>query len=289
MIDLTTLNIKYSMQFKNSYFPIIQIGCGGTGGNIVQNVAQVLSLKDENIKTSYTIVDPDVLESKNLKNQLFIADEVGEKKSDVLAERYSIAFNTPISSYSESYIETIEDLKKLFFLPYENNSYNHVTVPIIIGAVDNNATRQLLNTFFNKMQNCIYIDAGNEAVTLPDDGFSRDSIDWSTEEREVFNNSGWTGQVCCGLRINNETILKPVAEQFEGILTDVDSIFPSQTSCSVLSASEPQRIFVNKMSAFIVSNMINEIITTFSITNHFSFFHAKKCYIRSIEAIQENK
>lgn len=54
-------------------------------------------------------------------------------------------------------------------------------------------------------------------------------------------------------------------------------------SCNELSASEPQRIIVNKFAALAVANYINQIIDDYSISTHITMFHAKKGYLRSYE------
>ena len=55
---------------------------------------------------------------------------------------------------------------------------------ILIGAVDNNRSRQLCHEVFKETRNIIYIDSGN---------------------------GEYTGQVVCGVRKNGRTITKPVA------------------------------------------------------------------------------
>ena len=38
-------------------------------------------------------------------------------------------------------------------------------IPVLIGAVDNNASRQLFHQVFNKLDTIIYIDSGNDEIT----------------------------------------------------------------------------------------------------------------------------
>lgn len=48
---------------NNGIYPyIIQIGTGGTGGYLVQHIAQLLSISGK--QASYIIVDPDIIEEK---------------------------------------------------------------------------------------------------------------------------------------------------------------------------------------------------------------------------------
>lgn len=281
VIDILKTSQTSYMAKKDIYPYIIQIGTGGTGGYLTQHISQLLGVSKR--PASYTIVDPDVIEEKNLGNQLFLKEEIGLKKADVLASRYSHAYGIDVGSYSDSYIESVEDLKQLFHTEYLKlpNFLNQVQfLPIIIGAVDNNFSRKILHEFFISMKTCIYIDAGNESTSVPTDWQQRPKKDWTEEEVNRFNGSGWTGQVVTGVNFN---LFKqaPVAEVFPDILTDTDELRPSELSCTELNASEPQRLIVNKFAAMAISNILTEIVEERTISSHITFFHAKKNHMRS--------
>lgn len=268
-------------------FPfIVQLGVGGTGGYLVQHIAQLLGTSKT--KAAYVIADPDVIEDKNLGNQLFLPHEVGLKKADVLASRYSAAYGLDIGSYTDSYVEDVQQLRKLFSTEYlnmfhENEPYTRkLLLPIVIGTVDNNYTRRIMHELFTQMKTIIYIDAGNESTAVPTDWRTRDKKDWTDEELEEYRNSGWSGQVVTGVNLN---MFKqaPVAEMFPDILEDNDEIRPSELSCTELTASEPQRLIVNKFAAMAIANVITQIVEEGTISSHITFFHAKKGYMRSTE------
>lgn len=267
---------------------IAQIGCGATGSKLVAHIAQLFS--SLNLQGHYVIADPDIIENKNLRNQQFLEQEVGKKKADVLARRYRAAYQIEIASYSKSYIEDVQSLKNLFNTDYQSigSSYDTLFLPIIISCVDNNYTRQIIHQFFELVGRCLWIDVGNEGARVPIDFPKRRKEQWNDQELEEFNNSGWSGQVVCGYKYNRETILNPVAVEFPDILTDTDEIAPSQISCSNLVASEPQRLIVNSMAALTTSLYLNEILENKTISNHISFFHAKKGYMRSVQ-VEDNK
>lgn len=262
---------------------ITQIGTGGTGAYVVQHIAQLLGTSK--IPSAYVLADPDVIEQKNLGNQLFLPEEVGLKKAEVLARRYSAAYGLDIGFYSDSYIETPKQLQGLFSVDYmpPNQGLRTLLLPIIVGCVDNNFSRNIMHELFSNLTTCIYIDAGNENVTVPADWATRPKEGWREEELRAYKDSGWSGQVVAGVNLN---LFKqaPVAEAFPDILTDVDEIRPSELSCSELTASEPQRLIVNKFAALAITNIITQIIEEKTISNHITFFHAKKGYMRSTEA-----
>jgi hypothetical protein len=270
--------------YKEIFSFIVTCGTGGTGGYLVQHIAQLLGTSKT--KAAYVIADPDIIESKNLGNQLFLPSEVGLKKADVLASRYSAAYGLDIGSFSESYIESTDTLQSLFSAEYMNtvvNGENTLFLPIIIGCVDNNFTRRIMHELFSKMNTCIYIDAGNEATQVPSDWQIRPKEQWTDEEMENYRNSGWSGQVVTGVNLN---LFKqpPVAEVFPDILTDENDLRkPSELSCTELSASDPQRLIVNKFAALAITNILTQIVEEKTISSHITFFHAKKGYMRSTE------
>ncbi|MDC3424286.1 ThiF family adenylyltransferase [Aquibacillus sp. 3ASR75-11] len=278
-IDL--LKPDFGTTRKQLYPFIIQIGVGGTGGPLVQHIAQMLSIFKQ--RGHYLIADPDLVEAKNLKNQLFVERDIGQKKADVLARRYRAAYNIGISSFSESYIEDVSSLKGLFNTDYQQIGYSRevLYLPVIIGCVDNNYSRQIFHQFFEEAGRVLYIDVGNESVNVPNDFPNRPMKDWEDKEKEAYQNSGWSGQIVCGLKLNGETLLSPTGEVFPDILEDKDEIAPSQIACSELVASDPQRLLTNRMAAMGVSTYLNQLFENGTISNHITFFHAKKGYMKS--------
>lgn len=276
----------------STVFPfIVQIGCGGTGGYVAQHLAQMLGVSDT--PAAYVIADPDVIEVKNLGNQLFLKEEVGLKKADVLASRYSEAFGLDIGSFSEDYIESVEDIQNLFSTEYMNirgrSMGSTLLLPILIGCVDNVYSRSIMNQFFQSCKTCIYIDAGNEATQVPSDWQTRVKTDWTEEEKKTFNDSGWSGQVVTGVKLNlykQDPVMDVFPEMFED--NDINELRPSELSCTEVSASEPQRLIVNKFAALAIANVITHIIEEQVITTHITFFHARKGYIRSTPATIED-
>lgn len=276
-------------EYKSIFPFIVQIGTGGTGGYVAQHLAQMLGVSNKPV--AYVIADPDVIEVKNLGNQLFLKEEVGLNKADVLAGRYSEAYGLNIGSYSESYIESVKDIQNLFSREYMNipdSSFSRtLLLPILVACVDNNYTRSICHDFFRQTKTCIYIDAGNEATNVPSDWQTRVKKDWTEEEINTFNESGWSGQVVTGAKLN-AFYQAPVMEMFPEMLEDTDSIRkPSELSCTELTASEPQRLIVNKFAALAIANVLTHIVEENELTTHISFFHAKKCYLRSTEATSQ--
>ena len=206
---------------------IVMLGAGGTGGHIAPHLYRLLHALDRPVEI--IIADGDIVEEKNLVRQNFIYGDLGRNKAQVLAERYASAFGMEIK-YIPDFVETEERLLKLLKPKY---SYPYPeTLTILIGAVDNNKSRQLCHKVFNKSDNLIYVDSGN---------------------------GEFTGQVVCGVRRKGKTYYKPVGEVYPDVLEDRDK-FPTELSCAEVSVSAPQSIAANIMAATAVISYIYNIL-----------------------------
>ena len=113
---------------------IVMLGCGGTGGHIAPHLYRLLHALFRPSKV--ILCDGDIVEKKNLVRQNFIASDLGKNKAEVLAMRYSGAFGME-TCFSDRFAESEQQLKTLL-TPNQRNA-----LVILIGAVDNNRSRQL--------------------------------------------------------------------------------------------------------------------------------------------------
>ena len=211
----------------NKPVKIVMLGAGGTGGHIAPHLYRLLHALDRPVEV--IIADGDIVEEKNLVRQNFISCDLGKNKAQVLAERYASAFGMEIQ-YIPDFIEAEEKMAAL--LKPRFSYATPETLTILIGAVDNNKSRQLCHKVFNKSDNLIYIDSGN---------------------------GEFTGQVVCGVRRKGKTYYKPVGEVYPDILEDTDK-FPTELSCAEASVSAPQSIVANIMAATAVVSYIYNIL-----------------------------
>jgi len=147
---------------------ILIIGCGGTGSRIVPLLAQFIKtcswVKDPEI----TLIDDDFVEEKNLLRQNFISVDVGKPKAEVLALRYSRAFNVTINAlqarvtdpYKSSILESND--------PEIRNAFmRHIANAIIILCVDSpQARRDIIRAMtycgVGNRGSVLLLDSGNE-------------------------------------------------------------------------------------------------------------------------------
>lgn len=235
---------------------IIMLGCGGTGGHIVPHLYRLLHTLDRPVKV--VIADGDIVESKNLIRQNFVSADLGRNKAQVLAERYSTAFGME-TLYVPEFIEDEARLTALVSpdCGTDADCYPHRSIEgmtILIGAVDNNKSRQLCHKVFKNADNLIYIDSGN---------------------------GEYTGQVVCGIRRKGRTYYKPLGDLYPDVLFDTDK-FPTELSCAEAAVSAPQSIVANIMAATIVVSYLYNILVLGSIEVRSVTFSTRTITIKPI-------
>ncbi len=215
---------------------VVMLGAGGTGGHIAPHLYRLLYALDRPVR--FIICDGDVVENKNLVRQNFIPADLGENKAKVLAERYSTVFGME-TEYVPDFVETEEHLKGLLTPEYFQMRQPGHRFPvqvselvILIGAVDNNKSRQLCHRIFLQAKELIYIDSGN---------------------------GEYTGQVVCGVCRAFKTYYPPIGTVYPDVLEDTDK-FPTELSCAEASVSAPQSIAANITAATAVVDMIYNML-----------------------------
>lgn len=212
---------------------IVLLGAGGTGGHIAPHLYRLLHTLRRPVR--FIICDGDIVEEKNLVRQNFIPADLGENKAKVLAERYSSVFGLE-TEYVPSFIEQEQELMHLLTPQYLRSGLRHNSLlweqVVLLGAVDNNKSRQLCNRIFYRAKELIYIDSGN---------------------------GEHTGQVVCGVRRGGRTYYPPIGAVFPDVLEETDK-FPTELSCAEASVSAPQSMAANITAAAAVVDMIYNIL-----------------------------
>ena len=241
---------------------IVMLGAGGTGGHIAPHLYRLLHTLERPVR--YIICDGDVVEPKNLVRQNFIPADLGENKAKVLAERYSTVFGLE-TEYLPSFIEDEDQLKQLLVPGIWRTGYYRSTeireLVILLGAVDNNKSRQLCHRVFYQMTELIYIDAGN---------------------------GEHTGQVVCGIRRADRTYYKPIGNVFPDVLEDTDK-FPTELSCAEAAVSAPQSIAANITAATAVVNMVYNILALGNTTVRQATFSTMTVNVRPTTQARKRK
>lgn len=239
---------------------VVMLGAGGTGGHIAPHLFRLLYALDRPVR--FIIADGDTVEPKNLVRQNFTQADLGQNKARVLAERYSAVFGLE-TEYVPHYVEDEAALSEL--VTPENTTYKRSVGPaahemegeelvILIGAVDNNRSRQLCHRVFHTAQELIYIDSGN---------------------------GEYTGQVVCGVRRGGHTLFRPVGGLYPELMEPTD-LFPSEVSCADHNLSAPQTIAANLMAATAVVTLVYNILVVGESSVRQTTFSTKIVNLRSM-------
>lgn len=261
---------------KRPYWQIVQVGCGANGSHFFRGLCQLLRTHGNAHKVNervpfsveLTLVDADVVEQKNLSNQLFDSDDISLPKAEALADRYGEVYNLSVKRVIE-FVKDLDILNRLFVVPEVSEETE--IVPILVGMVDNNRSRQLFDEYFysDEVEDLIWIDAGVEGVEVLD----KPKQDLTPEEKQIIANSGFGGQVVCGVKRNGKVILEPVTRVYPNILEDTRTSFPGE-SCGDLVVNNPQRLVTNRMAAELATVYFNNLLHSRTIWTHYSNFSA---------------
>jgi PRTRC genetic system ThiF family protein len=112
---------------------IVLVGCGGTGGHLARAIARIIAhMKSLRMSVPHLrLIDPDIVEMKNVGRQLFSQAEIGMNKAEVTAKRLACAFGLEIEWTAEPFAAKRHVSRDSYGL-------------ILIDAVDNHLARQEL-------------------------------------------------------------------------------------------------------------------------------------------------
>lgn len=210
------------IQTDATQFHIIIIGAGGTGGWLASFIDRLNDIEGKELIT--TIIDGDIVEQKNLKRQNFLKQDVNHNKAEVIGSRYH--FTNIISQF----LKKPDELKQVVESTLQAQ-------PIIVGAVDNNASRLLVKEFIDAYKGSIlWIDAGN-----------------SERDGQVITSFKEEGEYVEGFK--DPFTLKPELNDTAG-----DNRHPDDISCAEQSESAPQNIAANIFSATTLFGILNKWI-----------------------------
>lgn len=222
---------------------IYLIGTGGTGGFAFTNLARLLA--GANVPIS--IFDGDIVEPKNLKRQQFGKADIDSPKAQALADwaSYTILDCPPIGVIND-YVTDSDELLAGICLSTPDDA-----VPLIISAVDNVATRKLINQALEDLPEYIAIDSGNHdqggQVVL-------------TTNLEVVESQGFETPK----QVKLANMLQVYPE-----IANIDDKNPGlEQSCDDVVESEPQAMMANSRNGDIIANLVMSILGNKSIAGN---------------------
>ena len=213
-------------------YAVFILGAGGTGSWLCSFLDK-LSLFNDVI-----VIDGDIVEDKNVLRQNFTHKQVGYSKAEVVAQSNEM-------SYIHDFIKDTSLFHQVM------TEFPEGTIPMLVGCLDNNASRKIAHDFMNEVPNGVWLDGGNA-------------------ERH--------GQAYIAIRENGEWVeeysspieLDEAFQNFEG-----DERRPDQISCAEHSESAPQNVTANVTSANTLFNIINLFLSGGILTTNKIIFDTR--------------
>ena len=135
------------LQFKTVENPHIYVfGTGGTGGFALEYLTRLYAESSQRV--TIELYDGDDVEAKNLKRQNFTVNDLDMNKAEALVKRLSqYILNPPTFITHNEYVTDADELEAEVLMNAEDDE----TV-IFVLAVDNIATRRLINTVISNLE-----------------------------------------------------------------------------------------------------------------------------------------
>lgn len=219
------------------------IGTGATGSQLLPMLTQLINNTNDK---KVTLIDGDVVESKNLKNQKFLEKDIGFYKAEVLAERYTRVYPNLELRYMTNYITDESSFLNIL-------GGDHDKIKVIIACVDNVETRKVICEALSNSKNnnleYIYIDSGNGTIAR-------------------------NGQIVVQSNINSFNCSKLPWDIFPEIKESTQTVTKA-LSCGNQTDKNPQNIATNIYSAVNIFMIITNLIMFDTIDKNFIKFDAE--------------
>lgn len=245
-------------------YTIMVIGSGGTGTYFLKEASRLISSNPDiqkRIIQAY-IVDGDNVEEKNLSRQCFTEDDIGRNKAVVMADVLNSAFHLSWKAIPE-YVTDVSLLEK--YLPISkqtryigNHCYQHM--PLIIGCVDNHATRLVCEEFFRKAYACTYFDSANEYDT---------------------------GECVFAYKVQGK-VVSPCRSHYFPQIVNGDLRNVTEMGCEELNKVAPQHIFTNMMAGLQLCSGFSNLMNN-KVTPGFVFFNPATFYSEFVSYHPDSK
>lgn len=217
-------------------------GAGGTGGFALEYLTRLFANAPQQV--TIELYDGDAVENKNLKRQNFTVADLDLMKTTALVKRMEQQVPTPPKFVEHS--EYITDADELVAEVLMNNEEDET--PIFVLAVDNIATRRLINQVISDLSGAldvIAIDSGN-------DNQGGQVVVYSNTEASLVDFMDETQPV----------VLKSMLELFPEIdeIKDERDMNPGVVSyCAEESESKPQAMMANVRNGELLASLVFQV------------------------------
>lgn len=129
-------------------FMFYVVGVGGTGSLLARDLPKLLT----NTSHRMMLIDNDIVERKNIVRQGYQEQDVGDNKAIALSRKINSLYSTNCL-FMDSYVTDTNLLAVI-------NDYKFY-IPVILGCIDNDKTRQMIESVVKQLDKVVYIDSAN--------------------------------------------------------------------------------------------------------------------------------
>jgi molybdopterin/thiamine biosynthesis adenylyltransferase len=229
--------------FFNFDLVMIFIGAGGTGGHLIPKVYRYLASDTAIQRKSIFIIDPDIVEHKNIARQNFSLQDIGKYKAEVMAEKNR---DFGIKTYCVTDYANVDNIIEIA------DSSRRSSIVIIIDTIDNNEGRYAIHKatrYRDGVISDIWISSGNTKV----DG--QIVIDYRYSDPEIAR---------------NPVLIWP--EMYTSEYFEAEKKRRMEESCAINAIVSPQSMAANETAALLIFNNLTKILNSGEIDKEIIFF-----------------
>lgn len=222
---------------------ITLVGAGGTGSALAIDLARLIyHVREQGQEIYMQIVDPDVVEPKNVGRQQFSPFDVGQNKAVSMAERLNLWLGLDVMALSDPFTPDTQ-----LFMDSAYSTYGRSPRRILVGAVDNHKARAAMREHIAKNKShgdWWWVDAGN---------------------------GEYTGQVLVGNIIEGKVNLNsafglidglpaPSVQMPELLQEEETAVAAPQLDCALATIRDEQSLNVNRLMAVHAAQYVYDIV-----------------------------
>ena len=262
-LNLSYLNARRVLPQQCRSLHLIQVGCGGIGGQLAPSTARIAKecqTRFEHVDVSF--YDGDTVEDKNIRRQQFCEAEIGRNKADSLAFRLNMAWGMDIiANPTHLTKDTMHSITK------------YDTLTILLGCVDNANARRVLHAHLSRQH-----PETNSPVWWIDGGCIR------TQGQILIGNTQRIEQLKAGFTLPGviTTLPSPALLHPELLKKQADERPRRRQSCAKHAITDPQSLTINGIVAAHMADYLLRLLVTKDLTRFATYIDMNSGSVRSL-------